>query len=235
MGEKTYSYEDKSDIVDYIIQKNFYKWFLTSISWMNYEDVSQEIRTHIFVKWYQWDQKRPLEPWLNRIVCNQIKNILRNNYIRFAKPCVTCEHNQSYNESGPNLCGNTKSGLQCNECPLYAKWTKTKQSAYNIKVPVSLEVFFYSEDHSNFNSESLNFAEKKLHSLMRDNLSSKHFFVYKMLFIDFIDEEEVAQILGYKTNEKGRKAGYKQIKNLKNSYKNIAKALMEEHDVFMDE
>ena len=54
-----------------------------------------------------------------------------------------------------------------------------------------------------------------------------------MLFIDCVDEELVAQILGYKTNEKGRKAGYKQIKNLKNMYKNMAKKFIIQYDIFL--
>ena len=35
-----------------------------------------------------------------------------------------------------------------------------------------------------------------------------------MLFMDKKPEEEIAIELGYKTNEKGRTAGYKQIKKL---------------------
>ena len=50
---------------------------------------------------------------------------------------------------------------------------------------------------------------------MKQNLSDKHFFIYKMFFIDNLSDDQVAKILKFKTNEKGRKAGYKQIKNLK--------------------
>jgi hypothetical protein len=55
-----------------------------------------------------------------------------------------------------------------------------------------------------------------------------------MLFIDGICEEEVARILGYKSNEKGRKAGYKQIKNLKNQYKTTAKKIIKKEDIFYE-
>jgi hypothetical protein len=41
-------------------------------------------------------------------------------------------------------------------------------------------------------------------------------------------------VLGYKSNEKGRKAGYKQIKNLKNQYKNIAKKIIKKEDIFYE-
>jgi len=68
---------------------------------------------------------------------------------------------------------------------------------------------------------------------MRDFLNDRHYIIYKMLFIDYLDEEKIALTLGYKTTEKGRKAGYKQIKNLKNFYKKIAKQMLEKNDIFL--
>ena len=47
-----------------------------------------------------------------------------------------------------------------------------------------------------------------------------------------MDEEEVALYLGYKTSEKGRKAGYKQIKNLKAKFKKIAIKIIDKKDIF---
>ena len=53
--------------------------------------------------------------------------------------------------------------------------------------------------------------------MMEKELSKKQFMVYDLLFIQHKDEEYVAKQMGYKTSEQGRKAGYKQIKNLKKS------------------
>ena len=39
--------------------------------------------------------------------------------------------------------------------------------------------------------------------------------VYNYLYIENKTEEEAARLMGYKTNEKGRSPGYKQIKNIK--------------------
>ena len=39
--------------------------------------------------------------------------------------------------------------------------------------------------------------------------------VYKYLYIDGKDEEQTAKLMGYRTTEKNRIAGYKQIKNIK--------------------
>ena len=59
----------------------------------------------------------------------------------------------------------------------------------------------------------------------------KQYLVYELLFIKHIDEEEVAQKMGYKTSEKGRKAGYKQIKNLKKIFKQKAQEILKNEDI----
>lgn len=231
------TYEDKADVIDNEIRKRYYKWHLHAIAWFDFDDVSQIIRAHIFKKWDQWDQVRPLEPWVNKIISNQLKNILRNNYSNFARPCLNCEHNQSREQADSQvsaLCALTPSGLQGNECSLFAKWEKTKKNAYDIKMPLSLEFHAYTQNTDPSDHFDISRATSTLHSKMLRNLTPKHFFVYKMLFIDGISEDEVARILGYKSNEKGRKAGYKQIKNLKNQYKNMAKKIIDKEDIFYE-
>ena len=78
--EKNYQYEDFSDVIDQELYKRKNNWFLTSVAWIDFDDVCQIIRAHIYKKWEQWDQERPIKPWLNKIISNQFKNILRNNY-----------------------------------------------------------------------------------------------------------------------------------------------------------
>jgi DNA-directed RNA polymerase specialized sigma24 family protein len=237
MDQQNEKYEDKSDVIDNEIRKRYYKWHLHAIAWFDFDDVAQIIRAHIFKKWDQWDQVRPLEPWVNKIISNQLKNILRNNYSNFARPCLNCEHNQSKEQADSQvsaLCALTPSGLQCNECDLFAKWEKTKKNAYDIKMPLSLEFHAYTQNTDPSDHFDISRATSTLHNKMFRSLTPKHFFVYKMLFIDGISEDEVARILGYKSNEKGRKAGYKQIKNLKNQYKNMAKKIIDKEDIFYE-
>ena len=131
---KKFKYEDRSLDIDTEIRKRRGKWFLDSLAWFDFEDVEQIIRAHIFRKWHQWDQRRPLRPWINKIITNQMKNILRNNYSNFARPCLNCPFNQSNQHEAVhgNLCAFTPSGNQCGECKLYAKWEKGKKHAYDI-------------------------------------------------------------------------------------------------------
>ena len=96
------------------------------------------------------------------------------------------------------------------------------------------------ENHSNEvqamedNNYSIIDAQKKLNYFMKKELSEKQFLVYELLFIDNMDEEDVAIRMGYKTSEKGRKAGYKQIKNLKKIFKQKAQEILEKEDVIPD-
>ena len=55
---------------------------------------------------------------------------------------------------------------------------------------------------------------KKLHAKMRVTLKPLEWKVYKALYIDNLSEEEAAKVVWYKTSEKDRKPGYKQIKNI---------------------
>lgn len=208
-------------------------WRLDAIAWMDFDDVSQIIRAHIFRKWDQWDQKRSLKPWINKIISNQIKNLLRNNYHNYAKPCSGCPFNDlSQDES----CSFTKSKMQDQTCPLYAKWFKSKKSAYHLNLPVSIDDMNPFSTNEFVKSQGDLFAIdvliEKVTVELKNELSEKQYNAFIMLFIKNIDEEEVAKAMGYKTNEKGRKAGYKQIKNLKSRFKKVVKKILDKKDIF---
>jgi RNA polymerase sigma factor (sigma-70 family) len=228
------TYEESYDVVEEELNKRRGKWFLTSLAWLDFDDVKQIISAHIYKKWGQWDQDRLLRPWLNRIISNQLKNILRNYYSNYAKPCLNCPFNQSgiteENEAG--LCGFTESKMQCNECPLYAKWEKTKKSAYDIKMAVTIENHTHEIKSSSSTSFEMEQAQERLNEEMKKILSEKNFEIYKMLFIKNMTDEQVAAKLGYKTTETGRKAGYKQIKNLKKQFKAKAEKILKTKDIF---
>ena len=231
--DKKTTYEDHQQTVEEELNKRQSKWFLKSLSWIDFDDVKQIIRLHLYKKWDLWDQSRPLKPWLNRIISNQLKNILRNYYSNFAKPCLNCPFNQSgiTEENEVGLCGFTQSKAQCSECPLYAKWEKTKKSAYQVKIPLALETHDFEIKHKGACFE-LEFAEQRLHEEMKKKLPAKQYEIYEMLFIKNMTDEEVAAVLGYKTSEKNRKAGYKQIKNLKKQLKEKAEKILKTKDIF---
>ena len=223
--KKKPTFEESYDFINQEIRKRRKKWSLTSLNWIDYDDVAQIVRTHIYEKWHLYDPEKPLGPWLNRIISNQIKNLIRNYYGNFARPCLKCEAAE-----GEASCKIYKE--QCAGCPLYAKWERTKKMAYSIKIPLSLE------DHS-FETNSIEFDNtgdteghiKTLHTKMNTILKPNEWIVYKGLYIEHLEEDEVAKKLGLKSNEKNRKPGYKQIKNLKKSIIKKAKECIEKGEI----
>ena len=85
--KKKKSFEEMYETIDCVIKKRKNKWKLKAIAWFDFEDIEQLIKLHVYKKWDLWDQKRPIEPWINKITTNQIRNIIRNNYTSFARPC----------------------------------------------------------------------------------------------------------------------------------------------------
>ena len=66
-----------------------------------------------------------------------------------------------------------------------------------------------------------------MHLKMNQILKPNEWIVYEGLYIKNLEEDEVAKKLGLKSNEKNRKPGYKQIKNLKKSILRKAKECIE--------
>lgn len=219
-------FEDCIEIIDRELEKRRYTWRLSSVSWMDFDDVAQKIRIHIHKKWHQYNPKRKLEPWINTIITNQIRNEIRNNYGRFSRPCANCVMDE-----GEELCRYTPSKRKCGECPLYAKWEKSRKNAYNIKMPLGLEL--HQDNVAPIRDEPID-IERALLSLkerLRERLSESEYKIFLMLYIDNRSEEEVAEEMGFKTSETRRKAGYRQIINYKRAIVQHAKRILEEEGV----
>jgi len=205
--QQTKEFEDNLHIINLQLYKRRDQWKLTSLAWMDYDDVSQIIRIHIYNKWPQYDPSKPLAPWVNKIISHQIKNLVRNNFSNYAKPCLKCSASQS--ENGCEIYQ-----TQCDRCPIYAAWCLRKRDAYNIKVPVSLEFHAHETGESAPSNENLPELVDALHLKMEKELTDVQWQVYKALYIKGQDELELAKEMGYKTSEKNRSPGYKQIKNI---------------------
>lgn len=226
-----FKFEDYLDVIDNEIYKRKGQVHLY-LNDFDFDDIAQIIRLHIYQKWHLWDSERPLENWVNVIISRQIKNFIRNNYTSVAPPCYKCPMNQ-----GGLLCGFTPSGEQCSECPLYKKWEMGKKSGYNIKFASSLESVdsddqALSEKIEN-NTSNMNWTEsiKNLNKHLKVRLTKELYFVYKFLYVEGKSDEELAKELKFKTNEKKRVPGYKQIYNFKQKIIEEAKNILKEEDV----
>jgi DNA-directed RNA polymerase specialized sigma24 family protein len=219
-------FQDFIETIDLLLEKQRRKWQLKAAAWMDYDDVKQIIRLHIYNKWYQYKSEKPIEPWANRIIANQMRNLLRNNYKNFARPCLECPHN-----AGGNECLMTKSNMQDSSCSLYKKWSERKRDAYNVKLPVSLENHDYELEPNERNHIDIEGLCKKVNSSMKERLNERYYTAYIMLFIEERDDEEVAEYMGYKSTEKNRNPGYKQIKNLKEMFRKHVVEILESEDI----
>lgn len=223
--KKIQSFESNIDFINEEIAKRRSKWNLTALSWMDFDDVSQILRARIFNKWHLYNPQKPLGPWLNRLISNQIKNLIRDNYTNYAKPCLKCAAAQS--EFDCSIYGS-----QDGSCPLYAEWIRTKKSAYDIKLAPSIEnynkEFVESKEPHTFDYE-INI--KNFNAKIKKYLKPFEYKIYKLLFIEDKDEVEVAEIMGYKTSESCRQPGYKHIKNVKKAIILKAKKLLEQGEI----
>ena len=219
-SKKKNTFEDNIDVIDEEIAKRRGKWNLSSLAWIDYDDVSQIIRIHIYEKWSQYDPEKNLRPWLNRVITNQLKNIIRNNYTNYSRPCLRCA---AAEDSNSCIIYST----QCSECPLYAYWEKRKQSAYNLKIPLALEN--HHQEVNSIKEDFIDYDEKieKITNKMKEILKPTELVVYESLFVKDEDEFAVAKKLGFKTNEQKRSPGYKQIQNIKKNIIIKVKKLIE--------
>ncbi len=222
------AFEDKREDLDQLLLKYRPKWQLSALAWLDYDDVCQIIRLHIYNKWHLWDQSRPFKPWASMIISNQIKNLIRNNYTSFAKPCLRCQYNM-----GGTLCDWTKSGDQDRTCADFEKWKKKKERAYNIKLPLTLDDGVATQNTSSIKDQvDYGISSNRLHELVMTQLSERHKAIYAMLYIEHKDEKEVAKKFGFKGDSTKRKTiRYKQISNLKKKFYRIAIKILEDNDV----
>ena len=88
------------------------------------------------------------------------------------------------------------------------------------------EVFSMQDSHVDIDA-----SIQKLSKELKKVLPQKQYKIYDMLYVKHMDEEDVAKIMGYKTSEKGRKAGYKQLKNLKKIFKDKAINILKKGEV----
>ncbi|MEY4342223.1 MAG: hypothetical protein RL736_13 [Pseudomonadota bacterium] len=224
-----YSFEDSIDIIDSEIKKRKHRWHLTAIAWMDFEDVSQRIRIHIYKKWSKWDQNRPLRPWLSQVINHQMTNMLRNHYSNFSRPCLKCVFN-----TGDYGC--SIYGTQNNSCKDYKKWEKNKKSAYDVKFPLSIhspnhdnpETTLESVLHNTENDFNIENIIPVFNELMKKSLTNIEWKIYDYMFIQNLNDQEVAKKMGYKLSLKEGRPAYRQISKIKSKILQKARQIVKE-------
>lgn len=173
---------------------------------MDYDDVSQIIRLHIFNKWDQYNQEMPLEPWINRIITSQLINLSRNIYYSNARPCLKCPDNE-----GGDLCRTYKK--QCDACPIFKKWQNGKKAAHDIRLPLPMENHSVEVYDLPAQTTDIEKSIPLFHEIMKKMLRKSEWEIYELLYIQNLSEKAVAEKLGFRSSE-SRAPGYARIKQV---------------------
>jgi len=222
------SFEDRIPEIQKEIRKRKNGWRLSTLS---FEDVSQKILLHAFKKYHTYDEKKSeFSHWINRLISNQLRNILRDNLGIYSRPCIMgCVHNL-----GDESCDYTKSKKQCAECPLYAKWEKKKKDHFN--VAQSLPLANHEQEVNSKMDDFLDIEKAKsiIDIKIKPKLNNYEWQIYHLLFILNKTNEEAQKILNLKYNKKNNKESddtkinYQQINKTKKKIIVIVKAIINE-------
>jgi hypothetical protein len=115
---------------------------------------------------------------------------------------------------------------------LYKNWEKNKKAGFSAKMPLPLENYKQEAYHiENTNTIDIEKNAKILHKKMEQTLKPHEWKVYSYLYIENLSELEAAKKMGYKTSEKNKSPGYKQIKNIKKKIIKIAKNIVLNNEI----
>jgi len=218
------TFEDNYKEIERIVEKKRYEWTLKADLMLDFDDVKNIIIAHIWKKWHLYDQSQPLGGWTATIVKNQFSNILRDRYLSTSSPCSRCPCNM-----GGNTC--SLYGVQSIECSLYKTWYNTKRYSHDVRLPVPIENHLNDVHKMPDTIFDLETSIKSLHFRIQKVLTNSEWEIYRRLYIENKDEEETAKELGFKTSEKGRKMGYKRIRQVKTIILQKAKKILRDEGV----
>lgn len=201
-------YEDNIHIIDQCLDSQKGKWNETSVPWKQWEDVAQDLRKHIFEKWHTYNPERPLKPWVLRIIHNQVFNIKRNIWGKFAKPCSSCD-------------ASLPSGMckiftyQSDECAQFAHWQRTKEKAYNLNNAVSMDVPNRNENEITKIQVEFKKIIFEIEEELKFQLTPREMQFYTLYFVQNLSEEDVVEKMNLNKPTDGLKN--KTIKNFEKS------------------
>lgn len=225
MLDKKPTFESLISTIEAQIEKRRGSWRLASLPW---EDASQMILTRAFIKYHTFDPKKgEFSHWLSRLITNERINILRNNHLKWSRPCIQgCIHN-----TGGDSCDRTKSGKQCAECPFYKKWIDRKESHYAIEQTLPLENHVQEVNSIQSDFIDIEGAKGVIDLKMKEKLNKHEYMIYKLLYVDGKSEKEVGKLMGYKKTNSRMHAGYQNILKTRKKVLEMAKEIIAEENL----
>lgn len=218
------TFEDCYEIISKEIDKRQGRWQLSSVTYLDFSDVKQQLLIHINNKWHLYNYPLPLENWLSRVISRQMINMVRNCWTSFSPPCTRCAASEF-----DNSCRIYE--IKSSVCPLYASWEKGQKQKHDVRLPLPLDNHTQQVYDIPFNELDIEATALVIHSKMQEILKPIEWKAYKLIFVEHKTDLEVAKAMGYKTSEKYRQAGYRQINNLKKIIIEKAKEIINNGDI----
>ncbi len=219
------SFEEVLPIVQTEIEKRRGDWRLTT---MDFDDVSQMVALRVFNKYGTFDPARgEFIHWLRVLIKHAIDNILRDNLMKFNRPCIGCP----FNTSG-TTCSYTQSGNQDEECAVYARWKQKKESEYNVRASLSLENHTNEAQNMQCDFIDIEAAKKVIDTKILLILNRREKRMYKLLYIKHKTPEQVGRMLKYKVSATSATyAGYQQLRKFQKRVVILAKQIIEDESL----
>lgn len=221
-------YEFYKDIINREVGKRIHRWRLTSLAYLDWLDISQLLHLHTVTKIHLYDpEKSPFLHWINRLLSNRLKNLLRDHYQSFAKPCDKCEFN-----GGGNIC--KLYGLQSIQCDQYSHWFSNKRYKMNIAMAHSISAPRQSEEHDRIhqeiNDKTSDFTDfdrliPEFELLLKQSLKPTEWKTYVLLFNDHLTDLQAAKELGYSCDGGKNSRGVKAVGKIKTKIYSTAKEI----------
>lgn len=234
-------FKEAVPLLQELINKRRNSWTLTSV--MEFQDVASIILTNLYQNFRMYDPTRPLDRWANTVISNRLHNLIRDNLVRYLKPCLAANSYGaccSFNLGG-NKCAWTKtdgsgSGIQDSSCKFYAAWEKKKQAKHAIATPLSLDDEGPDPDsstslHSTLPSDPGNFidfedAKKVIDREIVKKLNKEEATVYRLLYIKHLEPAAVGKKMGYKKQQNSDIPGYLTLRKLSAKFENLAQQII---------
>lgn len=202
-------YEQYAELIDREIQKRKLKWHLTAVNYIDFDDISQVLRTHIAKKLQLYKpEKSAFVNWLNTVISNQIRNLLRNHYGSFAKICNKCAAAEG--EEGCRIYGS-----QCAACPAFYNWTLSKKNAYDIRLPLPTENHFNEVNSLPDSGVDVEKSVPAFHEKIAQVLKAEELKVYTLIYVEHKTDNQVAASLYKKSVGLVTKKEIKAVENMK--------------------
>tara|TARA_R110001583_G_scaffold57763_1_gene172667 strand:- start:194 stop:514 length:321 start_codon:yes stop_codon:yes gene_type:complete len=103
-----------------------------------------------------------------------------------------------------------------------------------LKIPLSTEDFPREVQGKAYTDFDFGTSLKRLNIHMEIKLTEVHYVAYRMLYFEDKTEEDVARFMGYKISPQKKKLGYRQVKNLKKKFLEVALEILKEQDIISD-